>query len=120
MFSLWVCPDCRRVGRRGAVQPALSRPGGLSPDGEETHRPGGMAIAVSSWTCVECGQTGELVESRETTVEFVEPGVVAEVRRNPFFYDRRDAEPRPATVILSVMLVIALVECIALLAQFGQ
>ena len=118
MFSLWVCPDCRRVGRRGGVAPALAQPGGLNPIGEETFRPGGMAIAVSSWICTECGQTGELVESRECVVEEVAPGIVAELRRNPLFIGNRDAEVRIADILIPVCVIVLLFEGIVLFNSF--
>ena len=120
MSSLWVCPDCRRVGRRGSVRPGLANPGGLDPNGECTHRPGGMPVAISSWTCPECGQIGELVESRETTVEVVEAGAVAEVRRNPVFLSNRDEEIRPAHILIPLGLLALCLEIIALWNRFGN
>lgn len=120
MFSLWVCPDCRRVGRRGGAAPGLALPGGLSPDGDETHRPGGMAIVISSWTCPECGQAGELIESRETVVEEVAPGVLREVRRDPLFIDHRDRNIRPAAFVIGAFVIALLLEGLFLLNAFGH
>lgn len=76
MFSLWVCPDCRVVGKRIAVKPVISY--GLTVDKksltfregqEQEHRPGcgyrRTPVMLSEWTCTSCGQIGCMVEHRE-------------------------------------------------------
>jgi hypothetical protein len=76
------------VGRRGGATPGLSLPGGLNTEGEDTHRPSGMPIVISSWMCRECGQMGELIESREVIVETHENGHVGEFKRDPYCPER--------------------------------
>lgn len=75
MFSLWICPDCALVGRRVAVRPANATPEGGAPahpprksSGQNPAAALTLAhptpVAVSEWTCPQCGQVGELVEVR--------------------------------------------------------
>jgi ribosomal protein L37AE/L43A len=51
MFSLWVCPDCRRIGSLAEHAPGTAI--GLD---------GATPVKVSIWKCNECGQIGELAE----------------------------------------------------------
>lgn len=65
MFSLWVCPDCRRVGSRVSVRPGTASP--ACACGSESGTPGQAPtpVNITEWLCRECGQVGTLIEHRE-------------------------------------------------------
>jgi len=81
MFSLWICPDCRMIGKRVSVKPCSAGSLVVMPDGNEALRKGATPVVVSGWVCQLCGQIGELCESRQSMFGEIVPGAWGKMPR---------------------------------------